>query len=192
MGELSKQAAAEYLGCSPRQIERLTSENKLGVRYDETARGKPVPYYDEGELARFKAEQEKKRAVHRPAVQVLQAGQERQGATAEGMALSLPVASEEQMQVLARHVLGVLLERQGATAHRTCLSLPVAPQPLAKPQALLGEKLTLSLDEAAALSGIPRATLRAAVATGGLAGRKIGRSIRVRREELERWVRETC
>lgn len=199
MGELSKQAAAEYLGCSARQIERLTGENKLGVRYDETARGKPVPYYDEGELTRFKAEQEKKRAVLRPAVQVLEAREVRREATGESAALSLPVASDEQMQVLAGHVLTMLLQRAAQSAplmgsdgerqiEQGAPSLPVAPS---KPQAMLGEKLTLSLDEAAALSGVPRATLRAAVATGDLAAKKM-RGWRVRREELERWVRETC
>jgi excisionase family DNA binding protein len=200
MGELSKQAAAEYLGCSARQVERLTAENKLGVRYDETARGKPVPYYDDGELARFKAEQDKKRTVHRPAVQVLAAREVRQEATTEDGTLSLPVASEEQMQVLAGHVLAVLLQRAAQSAplmgsdgerqtEQGAPSLPVAPS---KPQAMLGEKLTLSLDEATALSGVPRSMLRAAIQTGELAAKRIGRGFKVRREELERWVRETC
>lgn len=79
MGELSKEEAAKYLGCSARQIERLTSENRLGVRYVK-GRAKPSPRYDEGELARFKAEAE--RATERPAVQVLGPERTRHDATA--------------------------------------------------------------------------------------------------------------
>lgn len=214
MGELSKAEAAEYLGCSPRQVERLTSDNKLGVRYVK-GRGKPVPRYDEGELARFKVGQE--RTVERPAVQVLEAGaepslehqaRERQGATGESDSLSLPVASQEQMQVLAGHVLSMLLQqaaqingqintRGGSDGERRgeagALALPVAPRRLStKPQAMLGEKLTLSLDEAAALSGVPRSMLRTATQSGELQAKKIGRGWKVRRKELERWVKATC
>lgn len=218
MGELSKAEAARYLGCSPRQVERLTGENKLGVRYVK-GRGKPVPRYDDGELARFKAEQQ--RAVERPAVQVLEARAEpslepsaggnvgmRRDATAKIDVLSLPVASQEQMQVLAGQVLSMLLQQAAqinAQLHARAQSdedrrpeaampsLPAAPRGSStRPQAMLGEKLTLSLDEAAALSGVPRSMLRTAIQSGELQARKIGRGWKVRRKELERWVKATC
>jgi excisionase family DNA binding protein len=57
-----------------------------------------------------------------------------------------------------------------------------------KPQALLGEKLTLSLDEAAELAGLSRGHLRAAVGDGSLQAKKIGRGWRVKRADLENYV----
>ncbi len=50
------------------------------------------------------------------------------------------------------------------------------------------DKLALSLDEAAALSGVPRSVLDAGRKDGRLLARKIGRGYKVRRADLETFV----
>lgn len=187
MGEISKEDAAKYLGCSVRQVERYTSENRLGVTYVK-GRAKPSPRYDEGELERFKAELS--RELLRPSWQQ-GAGQE-EAMRPDTTALSLHVASEDQVQVLAARVLATLLQaaqRDGqsdVTRHdATTASHDVA---LSRPQVLVGEKLLLDLGEAQALTGLSRAHLRAAVDAGELQAKKIGRGWKVRRTDLEKYL----
>ena len=197
MGELSKEEAAKYLGISPRQVERLTSENRLGVRYVK-GRAKPSPRYDEGELARFKAEQE--RTIEKPAVQVLGPEQgSRHDATNQKEALSLNVAlngaPSEALHVLAGQMLGALLQAAQAQPDTNPQNdaLPASHNvALTRPQVLVGEKLLLDLAEAQALTGLSRDHLRAAIASGELQAKRIGRGFKVRRDELERWVKATC
>lgn len=52
----------------------------------------------------------------------------------------------------------------------------------------VSEKLLLSLDEAAALSGLPKSRLRAAIGDGELEARRIGRGFKMRPGELARFV----
>jgi excisionase family DNA binding protein len=54
----------------------------------------------------------------------------------------------------------------------------------------LAHKLTLSLQEAARLSGLSRASLRAAIKAGKLKARIIGRGYRVKRSDLDVYVRK--
>lgn len=57
-----------------------------------------------------------------------------------------------------------------------------------KARVAIENKLLLSLDEAVALSGVPRAQLNTARRDGKLKARRIGRSYKVRREDLESFV----
>jgi excisionase family DNA binding protein len=66
-------------------------------------------------------------------------------------------------------------------------------QPAAAPRVSIADaahKLTLSLPEAAALSGLPLKHLREAIKGGGLASRKMGRGWRIKRADLEAYVRK--
>jgi len=196
MGEISKEEAAKYLGCSPRQIERYAAENRLGVRYVK-GRAKPSPRFDEGELARFKSEIE--RTVERPAVQVLGPEPTRPEATGEGAALSRGVALDgappEALQVLAGQMLGALLQAARSQSDAMRQSEMAAPShgiASGKPQVLVGEKLLLDLAEAQALTGLSRGHLRAAIQSGELQAKRIGRGWKISRAALEAFVRETC
>jgi excisionase family DNA binding protein len=181
---MNKSEAAEYLGISARSLERYTAQGRLSHTLKK-GKTRPVLDYDESELERLKAElQAALDAPARPsspnsdtpsnALAVLAKNPSGLAAKAR---LTSPVGigelggfSREQLQVLAG-LAGALSGRQGRE---------------------LGPALLLTLDDCAALTGLSRAHLRAAVASGELASKKIGRSFRVRREELERWVRETC
>lgn len=52
----------------------------------------------------------------------------------------------------------------------------------------LRDKMTLSFGEAARLSGVPESHLRAAYASGGLRGAKIGRGVRVTPDDVRKYV----
>jgi len=52
------------------------------------------------------------------------------------------------------------------------------------------EKLLLRPEEAAQLLGLGRATVYELIAAGSLPGVRIGRSIRLRREDVVAWVRK--
>lgn len=172
---MTKQEAADYLGISIRQLERHTKENKIGVRY-EKGRTRPTPFYDDAEIARFKEAQE--RTIYRPVVEpmnTLNGDKTTQGDTGNG-ALSL-VSQSPQMEVFARLFSGM------AEAANT-------PRQQTKPSAQeAAAKLLLTLAEAQALTGLSRAVLRAAIDAGELPARQIGRAWRVKRDDLDQWVK---
>jgi excisionase family DNA binding protein len=183
---MNKAEAAKYLEIGVRSLERYTSEGRLKPGRVRTKTG-PALDYDEEELATFKAELqaelevETQGAAPRPAE-----GSQRGSATlakVQHQVLTLPpvqgTKSESEPQILVPlEVLASLAARLGEASKQ--------------PHVETANKLLLNLEECAALTGLSKAALRAAVASGELAGRKMGRSIRVRREELERWVHETC
>lgn len=59
-----------------------------------------------------------------------------------------------------------------------------------KPLDQLAHKLTLSVAEAVALSGLPRHIIKDAITNGKLQARKVGRGDRVHRDNLEIFLRD--
>jgi len=107
----------------------------------------------------------------------------------EGLA---PVAapadtSAEQALVPVAPAPGVL-ERLAAALEALRPGAQAAPRPVSIADA--AHKLTLSLPESAALSGLSRNHLRQAIKEGNLKSRKIGRGWRVKRADLEAYVRK--
>jgi excisionase family DNA binding protein len=165
---MKKQEAADFLGCSIRQLERYTSENRIGVRY-EKGRTRPTPVYDEGEVRAFKDELE--RVIHRPAIERMERP-ETGVATQNDSDLSL-LSQTSQLETLTRFII--------ETVHAT---KPDAALPVAE----IGPKLLLTLAECQTLTGLSRQTLRAAIDSGDLKGRQIGRAWRVKRSKLESYI----
>lgn len=171
---MNKQEAAEFLGVSPRQIERYTKENRIGVRF-EKGRTKPTPVYDEGELRRFKEELE--RPLHRPAVQRMESVSNELPTQSDG-ALSL-LSQPSQFEALAR-----LVEAIGAHS----MQAPVAVKPAASVQDI-ALKLMLSVEEAAIYSGLSRSAIDEAIRAGKLAAHKgKWRGRRIKRTDVEKLV----
>ncbi len=168
---MTKQEAAEYLGCSIRQLERYTTENRIGVRY-EKGRTRPTPVYDESELRRFKEAQE--RTVHRPVIEPMEPPRTMttQGDTHDG-SLSL-LSQPGQIEVLSR--MFASMAEASAAKHE-----PPGPE--------LGPKLLLTLAECQQLTGLSRAVLRGYIEEGKLKARRIGRAWRIKRAELEAFVK---
>jgi excisionase family DNA binding protein len=168
---MTKQEAAEYLGCSIRQLERYTTENRIGVRY-EKGRTRPTPVYDESELQRFKEAQE--RTVHRPVIEPMEPARTMttQGDKNDG-ALSL-LSQPGQIEVLSR--MFASMAEASAAKHE-----PPGPE--------LGPKLLLTLAECQQLTGLSRAVLRGYIEEGKLKARRIGRAWRIKRADLEAFVK---
>jgi excisionase family DNA binding protein len=57
-----------------------------------------------------------------------------------------------------------------------------------KPLVGIADKPLLKLDEAAALTGLSRDTLREAIETEELTGKKIGRAFRIKRADLDKFI----
>jgi excisionase family DNA binding protein len=170
---MTKQEAADYLGCSVRQLERYTSENRIGVRY-EKGRTRPSPVYEESEVAAFKAALET--PVYRGVVTSAEAPpiESRQLATQSDGGLSA-LSQAAQFEAMAR-VLAAAIHRN-ADSEKRALTVPeIAAKPL------------LKLDEAATLTGLSRATLRTAIAGGELEAKQIGRAWRIKRAALDRYI----
>lgn len=166
---LNKQQAAEFLGVNVRTLERYTQEGKIGSSY-EKGKTRSVVVYDEQELRAFKAAQETK--TYKPSVDPTPTNPDRDEA-----ALSKFVEGTQQLHLLdgLNHLADVLKAiREEQEVDR--LSVPIH------------HKLTLSLAEASALSGISRQRLRAAIKDGTLIAQIIGRGYRVKRTDLEDYV----
>jgi excisionase family DNA binding protein len=61
---------------------------------------------------------------------------------------------------------------------------------LQKPAVAIADKPLLKLDEAAALTGLSRQFLRKSIEDGKLKGRIIGRGFRVKREDLDKFIKK--
>ena len=166
---LSKQQAAEYLGVNVRTLERYTQEGKLGGRY-EKGKTRSVLVYVEEELQAFKAEIETK--TYKPAVDQTPTNFDTDKTALSRFvdvpqSLTLPEGLDRLVDVLK-----AIREEQEVDR----LTVPIY------------QKLTLSLVEASALSGISRPRLRQAIKDGTLTAKIIGKGYRVKRIDLENYV----
>ncbi len=178
---MNKAEAAKYLQIGVRSLERYTSEGRLQPGRVRTKTGLALDYA-EAELERFKAE------LQAEAAQVL-AGPPR---PAEGSPEGAATLARVEPQVLAA-------SKRGGTETSVLVPLEVLARLAAmlgeaekKPRVATADKLLLDLAEAQALTGLSRGHLRAAIESGALQAKRIGRGWKVRREALEAFVRETC
>ncbi len=108
--------------------------------------------------------------------------------------------AENALDALTQLVLERLLERlhseaaiaaspNSSTASPSSLAVLASATPLSKaPLASPGEKLLLTLPEAAALTGLSRAFLKNAISDGALVAKPIGRLWRVKRSDLDTFI----
>lgn len=161
---MNKQEAADYVGCSVRAIERYVQQGKISCRY-EKGRTNKVAVFDEVELDRFK--QELEQPLIKPAVdEPRQMSPESQ--------TTLAIFNDEA---------GEIVEVGEIDRLSSIIELLVNSQTVR-----VGEKLLLTLDEARLLTGLSREYLRDAIATGDLSSKKIGKSWRIKRADLENFV----
>jgi excisionase family DNA binding protein len=122
----------------------------------------------------------------------------------KGQRGKIALYDENEVEALAREI-----EQGNAYAQRPALALEKVANPanqiasiepmiklvemLAKPRTDIAEfnlKLTLSLDEACQLSGLPRSMLRRAIDEKKLKAIRTGRGFRVRRADLESYIKK--
>lgn len=178
MSKLTKNEAAEYLKCSARAVERYVAAGKIAGQYERGKTGQ-VLVFDESELQRFR--------------DVLNTPVER-GTIAPANARQVPTqaapsadAPKPDSRTLTRLDGGNAPD--AATLMRAVYALATMPDKSRQvPMVPVEAKLLLKLDEAAALTGLSRDTLRAAIADGTLEAKQIGRAWRVKRSDLDSYI----
>jgi len=166
MAKITKEEAAEILGAkNVRTVERYAAKGRLSVTY-EKGTTRDVPMYDEAQV-RALAEQSKAPTTPvRPSIEPPRANGSMAMATRGDNGdtrLSQAVAFLAEMEK-ARRVEPSITD--------------------------LAHKLTLSLNEASQLSGLSRGHLREAIESKKLKARIIGRGWRVKRADLDSYVKK--
>jgi excisionase family DNA binding protein len=156
---MTKAEAAEYLGVTIRSIEGYAAKGRLTPAKAKGSRG-DITVYDEKEIEKLKREREE--VVFMPHSQ-----QPHKQSLALSSTRSLPAV--QQMTELVK-----LLD--GARTARPSIG-DLAAKPL------------LKLDEACELTGLSRQTLREAIEAGTLKAQIIGRAWRVKRDDLNRYLK---
>ena len=174
---MNKDEAASFLGVSVRALERYTQQGKISARYVK-GKTRPVVDYDEAELRAFKERLEAELYPKRPTVE----------AAAE---MPAPGNSDNPAHGLAR--LGEF--RGGAEAvalivHESVAAALESEREWGATAVPIADKLVLTPDEAAKLSGLSRGYLREAIGSKKLKARIIGRGWKVKREDLEAYIRK--
>jgi excisionase family DNA binding protein len=177
---MNKREAAEELGCSTRQVEKYVGTKRL--RVVEYVRGKSgrEGVYDAKDVARLKAEleAEKREVIGRPAQSSALAPRPAQG---QAFALAEQIAE------------GIGAQREDAA--RVASLLETIRDALTNGRASLADvdlKLTLSVAEAAQLSGFSRESLREAINAGTLKAKTVKgrRGWTIKRGDLDAYVKK--
>jgi excisionase family DNA binding protein len=173
---MNKREVADELECSTRQVEKYVGLGRLHVI--EYVRGKTgrEGVYDSAEVAHLKAELERVRneVIGHTALTALAAPKREAVALVEQLTASLDRQHNDAERIIA-----------------AITSLREAPAQLngeASPGVGITDKLTLSLMEAAQLSGLSRRILRQAIEEKKLKARIIGRGWRMKRAALDAYV----
>ena len=155
---MNKKQAAEYLSVSERAIERYTAKGKLTVRYDKGKTG-TVAIYDDAQVKQLKAE------MDNPPVPARSNGHDKgdklMRVTPSGLSLVQAIGA-----AIGEHI--------GAKSNGH--SVPVE------------SKLTLTLKEAATLSGLSRSWLVGAIHANKLKAAKRGRGWNIKRKDLDLYI----
>jgi excisionase family DNA binding protein len=167
---MNKKEVANLLGKSVRAVQRYTSDGKLTVKYVQGKNGLEA-IYNEAEARRLKAE------IETPVYQVKQADP---GTPTDSTALTRATLSDlERVTSMAAITFG---ERMVAAVQAL---KPTQPAALS-----IADKLTLTLQEAATLSGLSRNWLIDAIKAQRLKAAKRGRGWNIKRADLDAYVRK--
>lgn len=166
---MNREEAAEELGISVRSLQRVVKAGLLSVTYKRGASGKQEAFFDPDEIMRHKATMQAETV--KPALAPA-------GATNGDTALAR-VGAPQIANALMSWLEGKQREQEGETDGRQ-----------ARPSVAIADKPLLKLDEASALTGLSRHILREAIDAGKLKAKIIGRSWRVKREDLDNYIKK--
>jgi excisionase family DNA binding protein len=169
---MNKEQAAAALGITVRTLQRHMAAHRIGFAIRKTATGEEATFSAE-EVARFKAQRDALTETVTPAANVSEV------VRAPSQALE-HVSNSQTIEALGRAIADAL---QATQTHANGTGGAVSITDLA-------HKLTLSLMEASQLSGLSRGHLRDAIENRKLKARIIGRGWRVKRDDLEAYVKK--
>jgi excisionase family DNA binding protein len=161
---MTKEEVAQLLGVSTRAVERYTQAGKLSVKY-EKGKTRPVAIYDAEEVKTLKVTIDNP-PLHRPTIPPIP-----DNPTTQAL-----IPTNPDQDRLAAFV-GIVASQfeQARSKHQ--------PVPLA-------DKLTLTLIEAAQLSGLSKQRLREAIRDEKLHGQILGRGWKIKRGDLENYIKK--
>jgi excisionase family DNA binding protein len=161
---MTKTEAAKALGVSEKTVSRYLAAGRLPSRYVMGKTGKQLDF-EAADVEKLKAE------LAAP-VEVVTAPRTSRDSTTLAR-LDSP-SGAAQVEALARLVRAVVDAGQGEPRQDAA-------------RVSIAEKMLLSLDEAAQLSGVSRGQLRAAIHSGQLSARIVGRGFKVQPSALKAW-----
>ena len=163
---MNKSDAAKFLSIGVRSLERYTSDGRLQATKQRGKTGMVLDYAPD-ELARFLAE--------------LQAENEAAQSTPPPLPNAVGTGGEPLAKVASK---GGAIVRHNDLAELAATLASVQKTSASE----AAHKLLLSLDECQTLTGLSRATLRAAITGGALKSRIIGRGFKVKRTDLDKYI----
>jgi len=166
---MNKEEAAKYLSITVRTLQRHMAANRIGFSGGRDT-GKEATF-TKADLDRFKTDQEALTTTVSPVVSPLS-----ENVIPPTQQALQAAFSTQDIAPLGERLITALEGLQTPTAG-------VSPVPVA-------DKLTLSLVEAAQLSGLSRNHLRQAIEEKKLKARIIGRGWRVKRDDLDAYVKK--
>jgi excisionase family DNA binding protein len=176
---MNKQEAADFLGVSVRALERYVQQGKISVKY-EKGKTRPTANFDPAELEVFKTELNQ--PSYKPAVESRQTP-----SNIESRQIATVLQPETDKPVLYS---GEIAEFGEITVIDKLASIieGLLGKTDTQPGVPIADKLLLTLPEAQALTGLSREFLRDAINDRTLKAKMIGRSWRVKRNDLDEYV----
>jgi excisionase family DNA binding protein len=174
---MDKKTAAELLGVSEKTVSRYVASGRLSGQYIRGKTGQQLDF-DAADVERLKAE------LAAPTATIPKTGQPEAGQDSTALARLVPHGTQTDLTPFGGSF-SAELDKAAAARYAAVLDAIEAHR---KPYAPLADKFLLTVAECAALTGLSRAMLRAAIADDDLQASRIGRSLYVKRSELERFV----
>ncbi len=166
---LTKQQAADAIGCSTKTVEQLAKEKRLHAAMWRRPEGGPrIAVYHPGDVDLIRKE---KNPDAEPFMVRVEAEPLADSAPAQSTALAAPNSAEQFMRVL----LAVAGASQSSEKKFSTFS-----------EVRLSERLFLTIPEAADYSGLPQSHIRRLMGEGKLEAMKTGAGWRIRRVDLEK------
>ncbi|MGB8511135.1 MAG: excisionase family DNA-binding protein [Pyrinomonadaceae bacterium] len=172
---MNKKDAAAYLGISTRALEYHVTQGNIGRRMVKGKTG-DVADFDEGELRALKAKLDAHRA---PRGAVVSEGNESREHEPRSLARLSDVGEARVFSEIVQLIVATL--DQNGLAH-------LGTKKQAKPLVPIAEKLTLSITEAAELSGLSKDFLLEAIKKKRLKGAKRGRGWNIKNADLKTFI----
>ena len=169
---VGKKEAAEFLGVSTRTLERQVTDGKLSVRYEPGATNN-IAMFDEDELANLKAEREVPRI--KPQLALNTPDRDEAAEIVSTPSMGLMGGFLTPFTQLVERLITALTERDGEK----------------KPTSdTLRGKYLFTLAEAQIVTGLSRELLMTAIKNGELSTRIMGKSYRIKPEELKEYIQK--
>jgi len=173
MEKLSKDEAAAFVGCTTRTLTNHVTAGRLKPTY-EKGKTSPIAMFDIEELKRIKAEHGKPSKSEIVEVGNSQVGKSKQGKVEVGKKEIL--SSETSLAIPAFPTLPTQDNFDESKHAPANWAMNIAAKKL------------IDIEEARTLTGLSDKTIRDAIKNGQLAGKKIGKKMRVRPVDLDTWI----